>query len=333
MAFTPDASFPGTGFEQGSILIVPSADVNNVDRVSISTTSVKTGTYALLLHDDPASWMRFAVSGSPSDYYVSVWCYPYEVFGTDQAMRIYVYLSDGNTVGVRIDTTGYWDAFVGNTNVASGTIQTNNAWHHVQLHVIIADAGTIETKIDGISDISYSGDTKPGAVTDIDYVYLYGGDQFDDSVYDDLSLGTGGWPGDIRYEALLPNADTATEQWDLSAGADSYALVDEVPPDDADYIYTGTDAKDTVVALADWDGTNKTPQFTTAWVRAWKDEAAGHQVAVIDSDGTVTNVGSFQDLLTSATYLKKLMTTAPGGGAWTDADADNLQIGVRSNIV
>jgi len=334
MAFTPDTDFPGTGFEQGSVLIVPSADISNPARVAISTTSTKTGTYSLCLHDEAAgAWMRFAVAGSPADYYVSVWCNPSEVFGTDQQMRIYAYLSDTNTVGIRLDANGYWDAFVGASNVSSGTIQTNNDWHHIQLHVIISDTGTIETVIDGISDISYSGDTKSGSVTDIDYIYLFGGEAFHSSHYDDLALGTGGWPGDIRFDVLLPNADTATETWDLSTGSDSYALLDEVPPSDADYIYTGTDAEDTIVALADWTGTDKTPEFATAWVRAWKDEAAGHQVAIIDSDGTNTNVGSFQNLLTSATYIKKLMTTAPDGGAWTDTDADNLQIGVRSNIV
>jgi len=329
MAFTPTFA---TGFEMGSLEILPFGDRVNAAAL---TTYKKTGAYSTMLGNNAPAFFRVAVSGS--DYYVGAWVYlPAQYLGTDGILAIQAVLDDGKIIEVNIAVgNSTYDAYVDSALVASGTvvIERDN-WHHVQVHFIIADAGTIATVIEGIADITYSGDTKPSATTNIVFIKFLMAATSRNSWVDDLTIGTGGWPGDWRFDAIVPNADTATEQWSLSAGADSYALIDEIPPSDSDYLYTATTGQRTLVELADWDGAGKSPQAVVVWTRAWKSDATADQIKQVLVSGATTDVGAAQDLLTSATHVKTVYDNDPNTAAeWTDAAIDAIQVGVDSVIV
>lgn len=321
MTFTP---YFGTGFEVGHIGIIAATNYN---RASISTTTVKTGTYSLMLDgtSNNGAWARFAHSGAYLD--VAAWVY---AVSSTYMPRIEAVLADGNVVDVRFATTG-WKAYVDAALVASGTVAVAlNTWHHVQVRFFIDNAGYIKTKVDGIDDIDYSGDTQPGASAAISYARMQVhaiASASSDAYIDNFVYGTGDWPGDIRFDGLVPNGDSSV-QWTPSTETDNYALVDERPPSDVDYVSTGSLNYKDLYTLGDWSGTGKTPQFVMAWHRAWKDAAGDRSMSqIISSGGTESSSGSFA-LATSGTYYWKLFATEPStGSTWTDATIDGLLLG------
>jgi hypothetical protein len=338
MAFSMDY---GTGFEMGGSTveqIVAPENHNKQDNITASGTA-HTGSYSLRLQRvNGQVWIAVPTTGSPTDLYVGVWI---QLDSEVVAITRVEALTDGDDIGIHFAATGdSWttDAYVAGVKVATGSVGIRSGeWGHLQVRFHLADAGHIATKVDGLADVDYSGDTKSGGATEITHVRLYLSDVALGSSYayfDDFCFGTGGWPGDIRFEPLLPNADTATINWDGSDGnqVDNYALVDEVPPSDADYVESVSNGDQDKYDFEDFTITNKDPIALVLWARAKKDEADAHQLKLIIDDGT-EDVGAAQDLLTSYKYIHRVDTTKPSGGAWTDAALDALEVGVESVIV
>ncbi len=310
-----------TGWEMGNY------DIWDANHLYASVAGgAHTGNYCLRTYKQGGySQIPFSTGGAYID--IGVWARP-----SLATQQITVYTADSN---IQIKWGGeYWDAYVGGVKVASGQVRVTAQWHNVQMRVYLANSGGyIQTKIDGIADIAYSGDTLSGADSDITSVYLGVAGTYGQGYWDDLVMGTGGWPGDIRADPLPSSADTATEEWTPSTGADSSAMVDDIPADDAEYLSSTVNGQQSILALTDWDDTDKLPKFAVAWVRAKKDTATAQQIKIIDSDGINERVDSAQDLLTSWKYIRNLMLTAPDAAAWEDADVDALQLGVESVIV
>ena len=326
----PTTYIYGTGFEMGS---VPLTSANNPGGSAAVTTTPKTGAYCLYVQSGPNSTF-FPVPGTPSEVYLTFWI-NHTVDSYGGYASVYISTADG-VVSLRFNgTSKCWDAYVDSALVASGTKVTPavGIWNMIEIHVKIADAGNFDTKFDGVADITYAGDTKGATATAITLVNFYNGSGSGRPYYiDNLTMGTGGWCGDVRYEALLPTGDTATEDWTRSTGSDSYALVDERPPSGTDYLSSSTNGQKTVVSCADFDSSNKTPLFVNAWGYLQKDTGGGQQVKLLVSDGSNTTTGAAKDITTGWLYYSDLLTTAPDGSAWSDTDLDNVQIGVESVI-
>lgn len=335
MAFTRQF---GTGFECGSREINGASNMTHAN-MGVLTTSPRTGTYIWRVYgvSGGSYYTRWPVTGSPTKLMISAWVKPYS--SPAGGAYLGVTLSDGVKIGIKYDGLA-WDAYVNGSKVADGSVAVWDPyrWCHVQLYVYSNDSGKVYTKIDGIADISYSGDTAPASATDINYVYMWADNL--SATYewhvDDFTFGPADsesdWPGDIRYDVLLPTGDTATQQWDMSTGVSAYALIDEVPPSDTDNIYTGTTLEQSLHSLGDWTGTGKTPQWVNIWVRAKKDAADSSDLKIVDSDGVNTRVGSAVGLTTSYAYYLKVITTNPDASALSDSGIDGLNVGVESII-
>ena len=223
------------------------------------------------------------------------------------------------------------DVYVQGVLKASGTVYIpDNSWFHVQCHIIVSDSGTIETVIEGIPDITYNGDTAIGANTEIHVIEL---DCDATPIYfDDICWGTGGWPGDRRYELLKPVADTATAEWTESTGTDHWELVNEVPYSETDYVYTGTNDLDDLYEMENWTGTGKVPISVIEWVAVKKDLADTSTIKLLANEGvnTLESAGLFINTSTQWTFHE--FTTAPDGTAWDDTHIDNLNLGIKSVI-
>lgn len=335
MAFSMDF---GTGFEMGGSTIEEIADTYNGDDKIDVTTDEHTGTYALeWWGHNGLALMQWNTSGSPTDVYVGLWIkYTHDDAVNNIMIRAE---TDGTDLSLRADVaTGglYYDTYVGGSKVADGTIHLPDyvVYHHVQIRFHLADSGHIETRVEGLDDISYSGDTKQGGATEITAIVLdWASGNLYKAYIDDFAFGTGGWPGDIRFDALVPDGDDSVT-WTGSDGnqVDNYALIDEVGPSDADYVRSTADAEQDKYDLADWDGTDKTPTTVILWARVKKDEAAAHLLKLILDDGT-ENVSAGHNLLTSFGYVHRLDETPPSGGAWDESTIDDLKVGVESEIV
>jgi hypothetical protein len=277
-------------------------------------------------------WVRYAVSGTPDNASIGLWVDPAEQWNNDNGFSIELLLSTSEIIEIRWDGTNHiFDAWVDGVKVADGSEAPANEYFHVQFYAFIDNSGFIRTKIDGVLDINYSGDTLPaGATAQITHVYLTV--NFSGNVYwDDFVLATGDYTGDIRVDYIAPTADTAQDDWTASAG-DSFSCIDEVPRSTADYIYTQTNGHATELDLGAWTETNKTPVLVDAMGAAQQDAATGESLKVgVDSNG-IDDTTEYA-LSTAWKYYHHYMAQDPDGpGAWDDAAIEALKYRVEAVI-
>lgn len=321
----------GTGFEMGSVEVI---DAVNQLRAYIDNSEVKTGVYSLRLTSTAGSgtsYVRINWTGLYLDF--SGWIRP----GTSGSspFNISCIMDNGDFVEVRRLNTTTWDAYVDRVLVESGSISTTDQeWAHVQVRFYTADSGGyIQTRINGIDDIDYSGDTLPSGSTDIAQFMLEqrGATTSGYTSYvDDINLGDGGFPGDIRYNGIVPDGDSSV-QWTPSTGSYNYALVDELPPSDDDYVSTGSAAYRDLYTMGDWSGTAKTAQHLIAWLRARKDVAEPRQLSPLIQSGGSLSTGSPLEINTSFGYLHHIVNTDPETGeAWTEDAINSILAGMET---
>ena len=276
-------------------------------------------------------------------------------FGSIEASNISDFLnwndSTTNLGSIRVDgPSRFLKAYVGGTLVGTGTIAINtNTWYLVEVHLKLADAGgDLEVKVDGIIDIDFSGDTKPGSSTTVNRLF-YGvvniGGSTNPIYIDDLALNdtTGtvdnSWCGDGRVILLTPNDNGDVSQL-VGQDADStnnYLNVDDFPHDtDTTYNQSST--------LNEYDLYNLTPcgltEVTILRVipeaRARDTVAEGGLASLpISVSGAGVYEGENRSLLTSYTRI-----LGSGGGSgytlnpstslpWETSELDNLQVGFK----
>ncbi len=298
----------------------------------IATGTPHTGSYSLRLYSGQfiaARYYRYAyiAFAAQSEVYVSFWIHPSTCYNKNQLGKILL----GAAITLDLEYT-HWDLH-GPAGTTVGTRTISSGWHHIQIHLIKhATDGVFTTYINGIQDIHFTGNTGAGTVNYLGLFCDSGGNKQHSYLYlDDMVIQTESLPGDVRIERLLPDGDDAV-QFTRSAGGDNYALVDEVPYSDADYVYTETNGHKDLYTLGDFDTTDKTPLFVVQWCRAKKDVGDAHQVKLVLDDGTET-VGDAEDLDTSYTSLQRIHETKPSGGVWTDAALDALKTGQEAVIV
>lgn len=337
MAFAP---IFGTGFEPGHVDVIPAID-RSTSGIAVSTAHPKTGTYGLFLDAIPdyAIWARVPVDSVSLE--TSAWLYAEANCNTWSSIQ-YV-LTDGKVIEIRrMHTDNLWHAYVDGTLVADGTIVTAESENHnIAFSVVIGDTGGIRTWVDGLADIVYDGDTKPSAATNIAYVYLYhyartAGGFWGRAYWDDLVIGSGSdllQAPDCRFELLVPNSDVESD-WTPSTGSDNYALVDEAPPSDADYVSTETDGDRDLYGVSDWDGTSKTPLFLVQWLRAKKEASTTDKMTQILKSGAVESETADLTLSTSFAYLQRILAIDPATSApWDETGINAISIGQAAVIV
>jgi len=322
-----------TGFEHGSVDFLPEGVRQGCAAVS-SSPAPKTGNFCCKISSN--NYMTFNVTAG-TEFYLAVWVYVRCSHSTYNDHFSVLFQGGDSTIKLGLGTAPYtYRLWIGSTQVATGTHYLDwDKWHHLQVYVKCADTnGRVVVKVDGITDIDYTGDTKSGSsaqLTSVKFSHAYS--LGDEGYYgiDDLCIRDDQWPGDIRFVALVPDGDI-TRQWTPSSGSDHYALVDEVPPSDSDYIYTSTSGARDMFSLSDFDATGKEPIAVTAWARGWKNRAEADQLKLILSDGT-NEVSQTGDLMTTPTYIWKTFESAPDMSEWTDEALDNLRLGVEAIFV
>jgi hypothetical protein len=245
--------------------------------------------------------------------------------------RVEFALADDKLVGVRFNSTDKtWDLYVDGVKVASGAVSlASQALHNLRIYGTIADAGSMTVKIDGLTAISYNGDTKPGVSDQVEYVRFYAPDpglsKSANMYLSSLSLNDGAAdPGDRRAQVLMVNGDDSV-QWTPSAGADNYAVLDQVPPSDDDFVETATNGHKDLLTLEDFGVTDITSiAGVTKFARAAK-TTAGTQTLRNGVKSGATEDYTEHDLATDVLYYMHAMENNPDDSSpWADADLDAL---------
>lgn len=148
--------------------------------------------------------------------------------------------------------------------------------------------------------------------------------------FDDQGSDVNDWIGDCRMFVTRPVADDSVA-WTPSTGADNYALVDETPLNEADYVETDTDEAVDMYVFGDDFPADDIDIVHFAFVNAHlTKEAGGATVALrLDSDGNVDEGDPITTLSTGRYYQHFLETDPDGGGAWTVAQLNAIKAGVK----
>ena len=284
------------------------------------------------------------------EFYVRV---PFYVYGTSTNRRFRLYwMKDSTVLGcilVDFPTSPFVNIQVGSTTVAIGTTRlfdVNGQYYSLEVHIKISDTGDIETKIDGNVEVSYSGDTKPGADTYANKIYILnnsshdlGSSSFmfiDDIAVNDTAGGVDdSWCGDGHIILLKPNGDTATLDLTPSAAVGHYTLVDDIPKDgDTTYVEGSVvDEEDIYDLQACGLGEVIINRIWTE-ARAKDTASTGQNIALITkasggaevSGGDVPLLSSYSKKILGAEELVNPVDSNP----WEVADIDALQGGVRT---
>lgn len=232
---------------------------------------------------------------------------------------------------------------------AAGTILGTSAtpfpiltqWRSINMWVKInSSTGRVVVKVDGVTQIDYTGNTKNGGTnTTIDGIRMsmaYGSAKaLADLVICDASGSINNtYPGDISCIRRLPNANGSYSDFTGSDGnsVNNYLLVDDSPSDTADFTFAAT------ASLLDSYGVEDLPLAATAvmGVRAVakcaKSGAGSAGMSVFVREGSTDTFGPDVPLSTSFAWqgddIRELCPST--SAAWTISDVNAMEIGVRS---
>lgn len=127
----------------------------------------------------------------------------------------------------------------------------------------------------------------------------------------------------MTVTTLRPNADLTPEQWNISTGVDSWAVIDDDPdtPNDADYIEDSVIGDRTVVALTDAPADYGSSNSLTIKARGRASADRGSVVELRKADETVLATITF----TTGVDLTETTKTATFNGNLTLAEVNGLK--------
>ena len=227
-------------------------------------------------------------------------------------------------------------AALGSVLVTGTKVLSINATYLIEVRIKIADSGgRVEVKVDGVQDIDFTGDTKPGTDTQFDQVYLgYNSASaltYAYAYYDNVRMDDAAWIGDTKIQAIVPTAGGNSTGWAASAGS-NFACVDEIPPSDADYVsVNANNVSDTYVA-GDLSGSVDNIKCVQVQSRT-KTEGAptpNNLKLVVRSGGTDYLSGD-NAVPAAEKGLSHIWETDPNtAAAWLEAGVNAMEIGIKS---
>lgn len=281
----------------------------------LSTTQAKNGTYAATTNNRRGR----ALSNFSNTITIVFWIRCPSGFATHN--EIFMLLQSGAEYnGFNQQCRfGYTDAGAITVTGDSGLLGTSSngvlvadTWHRVKARITVAPGteGSYQIWVDGTSVLNES--SKATGNTHFDQTaYIIAGisvnpkDSFIDSV-----LVFGALPDDFSVEhhvfSFVPTSNGANSEFALSTGSDSYALIDETPPNgDTDYLDgDGTD-KTTVVFNTSADLASRAIHCVqvTGWIKATS--AGTNQFRFVTRAGGVDHDGLIQSITTSYAYYQQ----------------------------
>lgn len=222
------------------------------------------------------------------------------------------------------------------TVLATGSATlVDNTTYLIEVHFKVADTGgRVEVKVDGISDIDFTGDTKPDANTQFNKIRLgYAGSAFTYTYayFDNFIMDDAAWIGNTNIQAVVPTGAGTTTGWTPSAGT-NYECVDEKPPSDADYVsINAVDTTDTYAA-GNMVGTIGNVKCVQVQSRALVDGSpTPTNLKLVVRSGATDYLSGDKAVPVAAKSLSHLWETNPAdSAAWEEADVNAMEIGVKS---
>ena len=316
---------------------------------SIASTYVRTGDQALRLRNISSLGTMLGHGCNialPAATYVTVglaFYFPQELRGMDSVYQrtLIAFLYNG-AAQLRV----CWDKRCGTLAVArsalsnptslsfsAGGLLAPNRWHYIEAKARLhGSEGFCEVRVDEATVLRLENvNTKyHAAATVINGIALSGGCSSSEYVYvddlyilDDAGTINNDFLGNIRVESLTPTADGALNAWTPSAGSDHWPLIDEVPPDMADYVATDTPGAIDTYHLTDLITSSVGIHGVQHLFYAREADAAGRILRPVVRQGGANHFGDGQALTTTEAYARAISETNPATGlAWTEDDVN-----------
>ena len=179
----------------------------------------------------------------------------------------------------------------------STTVWSTSTWLHMQIQATINDTtGVVKIRFAGAGtdEIDFLGDTNNAGNNWLTWFQFIGAVNVDNGIlFDNLwvndTTGTDctGFLGDRQVDHHLPDANGANDDWAKSTGSDAYAVIDENPPNTADYLSTSTvNHKTTVSVEAFKNGGSDIDGFCIC-ITAQKNAAGSAALVAVTREGGV----------------------------------------------
>jgi len=218
----------------------------------------------------------------------------------------------------------------------TGTVDLDQATTYlIEIYYKVADSGgRFVVKVDGVTDIDFTGDTKPTADTQFNKVrlgYNIVATGYTNAYFDNFIMDNANWISKTSIQAILPTGIGNSSNWTPSAGA-NWSCVDERPPSDADNVQIN--AVDTTDTYAAGDLVGTVLQVKCVQLEAH----AKYEGAPVPTNLKLVARRSGTDYLSSDKLvpssfktLYDLRSTDPSTSSpWTESGVNALEIGERS---
>ena len=214
-------------------------------------------------------------------------------------------------------------------------------WQHFGLDCKIDNAaGWAYVYLNGVEILSFDGNTGNSDVESVrfgspDSAITGAGSFYVDDCYIDDTTGEGSSAVCplLRFEWIYPDTTGNYDQWIGSDGnnVDNYLLVDERPPGTADYVEEDTvDEFDSYAMTTYALGAGEQIDAVIPIVYAQR-YGANEEIALGTRFSGADVIGSDQDPGFGAwSHLLERQTAKPGGGAWTQAALDAVEVVIKS---
>lgn len=246
---------------------------------------------------------------------------------------------DGSTLHVQVgmDATGRVTIYgPANTVVATSAsvVLTTATWYYFEVKVVVHDTtGSVEVRVGEAVVVSYSGDTRNGAATAVQFMSNAAPASSVD--FDDLYVEDAAYLGDVTVESLSPTGNGSSSGWGGSDGnsTDNYLLVDD-PTTSNVTDYVGASASGTLDLYTMGDLPAGYSVIAIQEVIYAQKSDAGTAPTLLPvakgQSGTTRTDTALPALSTTAqAYVGDLRTTDPDGNALTAARVNAMEVGVK----
>jgi hypothetical protein len=205
-------------------------------------------------------------------------------------------------------------------------------WRHYEVKVVYnATTGSVIVRENGVEKINQGSlNTGTPTITTDGVSIAQGGLSSSkiDNVY--MCDGTGSvnndFLGEKKVQTIVPDGDTSQEDWALSTGTNSYALIDDFSDEDSTYISSGTTTDKTRVTM----GAISTGAVNIAGLvqttKHKRDDATAVDMRTNLKSGATTNNGATVSMTASYTCSQEVYETDPNtGSAWTAANVNLVE--------
>lgn len=261
------------------------------------------------------------------------------ILGTDGGIQIYRNSIIEDNSGYAVGLASRIDLGRSDPCVAAGS------WNLIQCFARAdASSGEIEVRVNGATVVTVSGVATVNTAN-IEYSQVVFGtangtgapfahgtttavDIADLHAWDDSGSYNNDFPGDNKAFLSMPNGDSGPSDWTRSAGANNYALIDEIPPDEAtSYLTSSTPGDQVQVETENLPVPAVAVAGVVGWFRAKKTDAGDCTIRIgVVSNGT-TEWGAAHTILTGYRYFETVFETDPDTGLpWTSAAIDDAKL-------